>query len=158
MEFVDYKKRLTISHWVDIFFILFFGIATGYLVTNNYLLRKTNKTQAQIIEAQKQTIIVQTETIDKLSGTPTQDVIVTSYYPKNPKTASGVKPRPGHVAVSRDLFKQGWTFGKRVYIPQMGIYKIEDLTHRRLNKRVDVALFDNNVSPLFTQEEVTLLE
>jgi 3D (Asp-Asp-Asp) domain-containing protein len=118
----------------------------------------SNNVLHKTIKIQEQTIISQSKTIDNLLGKPTQDVIVTSYYPKNPKTASGIKPRPGVVAVSRDLFKQGWTFGKRVYIPQMGIYRIEDLTHKRLEKRVDVALFDRNITPLFTQEEVTLLE
>jgi 3D (Asp-Asp-Asp) domain-containing protein len=52
--------------------------------------------------------------------------------------ASLQPPRPGTVAVSRDLFNMGWTFGKRVYLIGLGPYIINDVMHQRYQMRVDV--------------------
>ena len=53
-------------------------------------------------------------------------------------TASMQPPKPGTVAVSRDLFDMGWTFGKRVYLKGMGPYIINDVMSHRYQMRVDV--------------------
>jgi len=53
-------------------------------------------------------------------------------------TASMKKPKPGMVAVSRDLFHKGWTFGKQVYIEGLGIYTIEDLMAQRHKSSIDI--------------------
>jgi 3D (Asp-Asp-Asp) domain-containing protein len=53
-------------------------------------------------------------------------------------TASLQPPRPGTVAVSRDLFNMGWTFGKRVYLIGLGPYIINDVMNQRYQMRVDV--------------------
>jgi 3D (Asp-Asp-Asp) domain-containing protein len=53
-------------------------------------------------------------------------------------TASTDPPRPGTVAVSRDLFNMGWTFGKRVYLKGLGPYIINDVMNQRYQMRVDV--------------------
>jgi len=53
-------------------------------------------------------------------------------------TASLQPPRPGTVAVSRDLFSMGWTFGRRVYLKGLGPYIINDVMNERYNMRVDV--------------------
>ncbi len=56
------------------------------------------------------------------------------------RTAIGSKVRPGVVAVSRDLLKNGWKYGSKVYIEGMGVFTIEDTMHRRWSKRFDVAV------------------
>ena len=53
-------------------------------------------------------------------------------------TASMSKVKPGTIAVSRDLFEQGWVFGKKVYIENHGIYTINDLMNKKHNERVDI--------------------
>ena len=54
-------------------------------------------------------------------------------------TASMRRVRPGKtVAVSRDLYKSGWTFGKRVWVEGYGEKEITDLMHERFKKRVDL--------------------
>lgn len=56
-------------------------------------------------------------------------------------TAMMVKPRPGRtIAVSRDLFDDGWTFGRSVYIAGLGVYVIEDLMHKRHTQRIDILM------------------
>jgi 3D (Asp-Asp-Asp) domain-containing protein len=52
--------------------------------------------------------------------------------------ASLEPPRPGTVAVSRDLFSMGWTFGKKVYLKGLGPYIINDVMNQRYRMRVDV--------------------
>ena len=52
--------------------------------------------------------------------------------------ASSQPPRPGTVAVSRDLFDMGWTFGKKVYLKGLGPYVINDVMNSRHQLRVDV--------------------
>jgi 3D (Asp-Asp-Asp) domain-containing protein len=57
----------------------------------------------------------------------------------DPQIAASMQPpRPGTVAVSRDLFDMGWTFGKRVYLKGMGPYIINDVMNHRYQMRVDV--------------------
>jgi 3D (Asp-Asp-Asp) domain-containing protein len=57
------------------------------------------------------------------------------------KTAMMVKPRPGRtIAVSRDLFDDGWTFGRSVYIAGYGVFVIEDLMHKRHSRRIDILM------------------
>ena len=42
-------------------------------------------------------------------------------------TSSMNRVRLGIVAVSRDLFKEGWVFGRKIYIKNYGIFVIDDL-------------------------------
>lgn len=53
-------------------------------------------------------------------------------------TAYNTKVRPGIIAVSRDLFAKGWTFGKKVYIKSLGVFTIEDLMAKRKRNQIDV--------------------
>lgn len=85
--------------------------------------------------------------LEQLQAKATQQVIVTAYTacpretnndPGN--TASMRKPRKGIIAVSRDLFYSGWSFGKKVYIEGVGIYEIQDLMNERFEKRLDILL------------------
>ncbi len=57
-------------------------------------------------------------------------------------TAIGTRIRPGIVAVSRDLLRAGWHFGKKVYIEDLGVFTIEDTMSPRFSKRIDVAVSD----------------
>ena len=53
-------------------------------------------------------------------------------------TAFMVKVRIGYIAVSRDLFKRGWTPGRKVYIEGKGVYIIADLMNKRKGNWVDI--------------------
>ncbi len=53
-------------------------------------------------------------------------------------TASNSRVRPGIVAVSQDLFRNGWVFGRKVYIVGYGVYTIEDLLARRKRNQLDI--------------------
>jgi len=57
-------------------------------------------------------------------------------------TAIGTRIRPGIVAVSRDLLRSGWEFGKSVYIEGMGVFIIEDTMSPRFSRRIDIAVDD----------------
>jgi 3D (Asp-Asp-Asp) domain-containing protein len=145
---------------ISIFLLQF--VLLCFLFADNLVLRNRIKSQCQIIENQFQVLQSLQQTNNRLNSllkdSITQSITLTSYYPQNPKTASGLKPTPGTVAVSRDLFRDGWTFGKKVYIPQYGIYVIQDLTHQRLEQRVDVLNFDKSKSIFAKNVQVTLLE
>jgi 3D (Asp-Asp-Asp) domain-containing protein len=75
-----------------------------------------------------------------------RDVTVTAYTARVAEcdidpgnTAMMTKPVPGRtVAVSRDLFDDGWTFGRSVYIAGFGVYVIEDLMAARHTEAIDV--------------------
>lgn len=53
-------------------------------------------------------------------------------------TASNNRVRPGIVAVSRDLFRKGWVFGRKIYIKGLGVFIIDDLMHTRKTNQIDV--------------------
>lgn len=72
-------------------------------------------------------------------------VKVTAYSPRVEETDStpfitayNTRVRPGIIAVSRDLFDKGWTFGKKVYIKSLGVFTIEDLMAKRKTNQIDV--------------------
>lgn len=67
-------------------------------------------------------------------------------------TASMKKPKPGMVAVSRDLFYSGWTFGKKVYIEDLGIYTIEDLMSEKHSNAIDVLVTSKKEAKKFGKQ------
>ena len=75
-------------------------------------------------------------------------------------TATMAKPREGMVAVSRDLFKQGWVFGKKVYIKNHGVFTINDVMGQSRQKSVDIFMDDHGRAVQFgkKQIEVVLLD
>jgi len=75
-------------------------------------------------------------------------------------TASLSKPKEGAIAVSRDLFNQGWVFGKKVYIKNHGIFTITDLMGNSKTKHVDIYMNDQDRALQFgkKQIEVVLLD
>jgi phage FluMu protein Com len=68
--------------------------------------------------------------------------------------------REGTVAVSRDLFWAGWTFGRRVYIEGHGVFEINDLMNQRYERRVDVFQWSKEKAKAFgaVERRVALLE
>ena len=99
---------------------------------------------------------------------PNKMLTVTAYSPVELReypdqqllTASLSKPKEGVVAVSRDLFKQGWVFGKKVYIKNHGVFIITDLMGNSKTKSVDIYMDDQGRAIQFgrKQIEVVLLD
>lgn len=76
---------------------------------------------------------------------------VTAYSPRTGETddtpyhtATNTRVRPGIVAVSRDLFDEGWVFGRKVYIKGMGVFTIDDLMHERKRNQVDIFMYETD--------------
>ena len=79
---------------------------------------------------------------------------VTAYSPRPQETddtpfitASNSRVREGIVAVSPDLYRQGWKFGRKVYVENYGVYVIEDLMGKRTKKHLDI-FFDDTENAL----------
>jgi 3D (Asp-Asp-Asp) domain-containing protein len=58
-------------------------------------------------------------------------------------TAANTHPRPGVVALSRDLLKRytpdaPFDFGDRIHIPGLGEFTVEDSMNRRWERRIDI--------------------
>jgi 3D (Asp-Asp-Asp) domain-containing protein len=68
----------------------------------------------------------------------TAGLTIYAYVPRCPLTASGQRPKPGMIAVSRDLRGQGWVFGRRVAIAGLGQFVIADLMHPRHRRSLDI--------------------
>lgn len=89
-------------------------------------------------------------------------VTVTAYTPSkrecdaDPRiTASMQSVRAGTVAVSRDLFEDGWVFGKKVYLMGLGIYEITDLMHKRHSKKIDIFMWNKKDAVTFGRRKTT---
>ncbi len=83
-------------------------------------------------------------------------VHVTAYSPRENETdsspfftASNRRVRHGIVAVSRDLFDEGWVFGRKIYIKSLGIFTIDDLMATSKKNQVDIFMFDTEQALLF---------
>jgi 3D (Asp-Asp-Asp) domain-containing protein len=57
--------------------------------------------------------------------------------------------REGDVAVSRDLFKRGWVFGRKIYIPGIGIKVINDLMNKRYTNSIDIFMWNKDAAKKF---------
>lgn len=104
-----------------------------------------------------------TRQMAELKDIKIKEVTLTAYSPTeeecgpNPQTtASMVKVRPGIIAVSRDLFDQGWIFGKKVYVKGHGVFEIADLMSKRYTKRMDIYLPDTEKAKRFGVKQVTV--
>jgi 3D (Asp-Asp-Asp) domain-containing protein len=62
----------------------------------------------------------------------------TKYESGGDISAKGNKLRPGHIAISQDLLKKGWTFGKKVHIKDVGIFIIEDTMPKKWKNKLDI--------------------
>jgi len=72
-------------------------------------------------------------------------------------TASGAKPIRGAIAVSRDLFEQGWGFGKKVYIRDHGLFTITDLMHSRITRTIDIYMDKKEEAIQFGKKQLEVL-
>lgn len=113
------------------------------------------------VESGKRTLAV-TQVLQKqlLEGKRVKSVTVTAYNPtedqcdEDPLVAASMrKVRTGTVAVSRDLFDQGWVFGKKVRIEGMGIFEINDLMNKRFSRSIDVFMWDETQAQSFGRRE-----
>lgn len=100
------------------------------------------------------------EEIKKISENNVKNVTVTAYSPRKIETdddptvtASMTKVREGIIAVSRDLFENGWTFGKKVYIKGHGVFEIQDLMNERFENRIDVFMWNTKKARKFGKNE-----
>jgi 3D (Asp-Asp-Asp) domain-containing protein len=114
-------------------------------IENQYL-KEIRGLQEEQINLQKEKIQILEK---KLSVTPSLHVKLTAYTPRKEEcdddpliTASMKKVRSGGIAVSRDLYKLGWTFGKFVKIEGHGIFEITDLMNSKHKKSIDVFMWD----------------
>jgi len=112
----------------------------------------------QALDEERQELARQVAELEKMK---IKDVTVTAYSPTETEcgpephvTASMVKARPGIVAVSRDLFDQGWVFGKKVYVKGHGIFEIADLMSKRHTQRVDIFFPDTEEARRFGVKQV----
>jgi 3D (Asp-Asp-Asp) domain-containing protein len=71
-------------------------------------------------------------------------------------TATNNRVRPGIIAVSRDLFDQGWVFGKKVYIKGLGIYTIDDLMAAHKSEQIDVFMPSTRRAIQFGKKELNV--
>ncbi|MBG0791515.1 MAG: 3D domain-containing protein [Desulfovibrionaceae bacterium] len=92
---------------------------------------------------------------------PVRTVTVTAYNPTTDQcdsdpliAASMRKVRSGTIAVSRDLFDQGWVFGRKVRIEGYGIFEINDLMNKRFTQRIDIFMWDETQAKQFGAKNV----
>lgn len=92
-----------------------------------------------------------------------KDLTITAYSPTpeecgdNPFTTASMRTvRPGFVAVSRDLFNQGWKFGKKVYVKGHGVFEIADLMGKQHTKRLDIFIPDTEKARRFGKKQLTV--
>jgi 3D (Asp-Asp-Asp) domain-containing protein len=83
--------------------------------------------------------------------------ITVTKYTNDPKetdstpniTASNKKVKKGYIAVSNDLYDKGWTFGKKVYIEDIGLFEIQDKMNKRYHYTLDVFTFNKREAKKF---------
>jgi len=92
---------------------------------------------------------------------PVRMVTVTAYNPTTDQcdadpliAASMRKVRSGTIAVSRDLFDQGWVFGRKVRIEGYGIFEINDLMNKRFSQRIDIFMWDESEARQFGKKSI----
>ena len=112
----------------------------------------------EALDEERQELARQVAELEKMR---IKDVTVTAYSPSSSQcdsdphvTASMVRVRPGIVAVSRDLFEQGWVFGKKVYVKGHGIFEIADLMNKRHTQRMDIFFPDTEAARRFGVKQV----
>lgn len=98
-----------------------------------------------------------------LNDAKIKDLTITAYSPtteecgEDPFTTASMRTvRPGFVAVSRDLFEQGWKFGKKVYVKGHGVFEIADLMGKRHTKRLDIFIPDTKEALRFGKKQLTV--
>lgn len=68
-------------------------------------------------------------------------VTATAYSCQRRKQKNGAfnRPcRPGTVAISRDLLDKGWAPGMQIYVPEIGVLRINDLLAGHRKRAIDI--------------------
>lgn len=153
------------SHGVFVVTSLFFVMIAslvGFAAYNGTRLETTRHYEARIatMKEERQEL---TRQVAELRNRWVKEVTVTAYSPTveecgpDPQTTASMgKARPGIVAVSRDLFDEGWVFGKKVYVKGHGIFEIADLMSKRYTQRMDIFFPDTNQARQFGKKQVTV--
>ncbi len=150
--------------------IAFFSLLTVLILsqlgfsTNAAAKRSTPKIADFSFEALHQERVELSNQLEAITNLKIKEVTVTAYSPTQEEcggdplvTASMKKVRPGIIAVSRDLFDQGWVFGKKVYVKDHGIFEIADLMSKRYKKRMDIFFPDTDDAKKFgIKQQVTV--
>ena len=71
-------------------------------------------------------------------------------------TATGDKPAPGTIAVSRDMLNNGWEYGDTVEVDGLGCFVIKDVMHKRKRKSVDIYVRNKKQAREFGRQEKTI--
>ena len=149
---------------------LFFYYETGRKQEDLKELQKKIDVQTQQIQNQDRVIETLTNQIDNLNNelkdfkNKIKTVSVSSYNATVAQcgnnrgiTASGVKVQEGQIAVSRKMQKEGWTFGKKVWIQGEGTYVITDLMASRIPLGIDLYKKKVKDSKEFGRKELTVV-
>ena len=160
------------SHGAFVVTSLFFALIStlvGFAAHNGARMEVTAHYDAHIEALNKERDALNAERQDlarqvaELKEMKVKEITVTAYSPTVEEcgpdpftTASMVKVRPGIVAVSRDLFDQGWVFGKKVYVKGHGIFEIADLMSSRHSERMDIFIPDTEEARRFGRKQVTV--
>ena len=102
-------------------------------------------TNKELTRQANEITILQMEVKNLKEGTKPVSVTVTAYSPRLTETddtpfttAFMTAVKPGTIAVSRDLFLDGWIPGRKVYIYRVGVFTISDLMHHRKQNQLDI--------------------
>ena len=145
----------------SLFFILVSALV-GFAAHNGTRLEISQGYEARItaMSEERQEL---TRQVAELKSMWVREVTVTAYSataeecgPDPLITASMAKPRPGIVAVSRDLFDAGWVFGKKVYVKGHGVFEIADLMSKRYTERMDIFFPSTDQARRFGKKQVTV--
>lgn len=145
----------------SLFFILFSALV-GFAAHTGTRLEVSQRYDARIDVLNEERAEL-TRQVAELKNMWVREVTVTAYSPTVEEcgpdplnTASMAKPRPGIVAVSRDLFDAGWVFGKKVYVKGHGVFEIADLMSKRYTQRMDIFFPDTDQARRFGKKQVTV--
>jgi len=110
--------------------------------------RKVMIEEARLLQKAKSSAHVRTLTVTAYNPT-------TSQCDDDPLIAASMrKVRSGTIAVSRDLFDQGWVFGRKVRIEGLGIFEINDLMNKRFTQRIDIFMWDETKAREFGKKNI----
>jgi 3D (Asp-Asp-Asp) domain-containing protein len=145
----------------SLFFVMLSGLV-GFAAHNGTRMEASGYYDAQImaLDEERQELARQ---VAELRNMWVKEVTVTAYSPTIEEcgpdpftTASMGKVRPGIIAVSRDLFDEGWVFGKKVYVKGHGIFEIADLMSKRYTQRMDIFFPDTDQARQFGKKQITV--
>jgi len=129
--------------------VLCMVIVIGVDLVKEEKLNQSNKTYFSLYDGIQKNRLAIKELKDSYSHlTISKELVVSAYNPLKEQTdltpnitASMELIKPGMVAVSRDLFYGGWSFGKKIYIEGHGVFEIQDLMNERYKNSIDILMY-----------------